>query len=348
MLVKDYLLRVLLLVLLATSSLFSVGDDRFRMAPHTDEPHVSEIYLNGTYTDAYTLTGIRSDGGHLVVTSGFVEPETTSSSVTYTVTFSDRFNVSSFQVGEFTNLSTGDNYLFTPDVGTPLTLANNDSNLTGSVATLTPTDWVGVSSITVSYTGSDDWRVGLDNIYVSLSRNINSTLSTGLTVDESSMISLPSTANTIGEKVNLFDFTIRDMGTSDGLSTDITQVVIHTSGTADFSKVQWLLNGLDANDVVGTYSSDTNTTTFSALSISVADDTNETYILSGYFLNPTGLVDNSSFEFSIDGDTDITTDSSKSGMASTQDAVTNNTNAKVDVTATKLIFKTHPSSGGVI
>ena len=50
------------------------------------------------------------------------------------------------------------------------------------------------------------------------------------------MIKLQSTANTLTEKINLFDFNITDLGTSDGLSTDITQIVINTSGDANFQK----------------------------------------------------------------------------------------------------------------
>jgi hypothetical protein len=155
------------------------------------------------------------------------------------------------------------------------------------------------------------------------------------------MIALPSTADTNASRVNLFDFKITDTASGDALTTDITQIVINTSGTGAFDKVKWLLNGPDATDVEGTYSSGANTITFSSLSISVASAANETYTLSGYFQNPTGLTDNAPFTFTI-SDSDITTDGAKSTLAGSQ-SVTNGGNAKVDITATKLMFIQQPS-----
>jgi hypothetical protein len=172
-----------------------------------------------------------------------------------------------------------------------------------------------------------------------------STLTISASINESNVIELNSTANTLAEKVNVFDFTITDLGTSDGLSTDITKIDINTSGLADFSKMKWLLNGADASDVVGEYNSTADTITFTT-SISVANDTNETYTLSTYFQNPTGLTDNQMFGLSID-DTGITVDTSKSSMSSGQTAITNSSNAKINIVATKLIFKTQPSNVGV-
>ncbi len=171
--------------------------------------------------------------------------------------------------------------------------------------------------------------------------NSDASLSAANGVDESSMISLPSTANTLAQKVNLFDFNISDGGGGDTLSTNVNQIVINTSGTGPFDKVKWLLNGSDVSNIEGNYTS--NKITFSDFNISIADGSSEIYTLSGYFKNPTGLTDNSTFGFSVDGDTDLTLESSKTQMATTS-TVTNSTNAKVDINATKLIFKTMPSN----
>ena len=177
------------------------------------------------------------------------------------------------------------------------------------------------------------------------STDSDATLSAGVTVDESSMIPIPTTADTIGEKIDIFDFKITDGATSDAVSTDITQIVLHTSGNGPFDKVKWLLNGPDTTDVEGTYNSGANTLTFSGLTISVADGGNETYTLSGYFNTPTSLTDNQTFGFSIDPDTagDLTVDAAKTQFQATQDAVSNGENAKVDITATKLMFIQQPS-----
>lgn len=170
----------------------------------------------------------------------------------------------------------------------------------------------------------------------------DSTLTAGSGVDESVMIALPSVADTLAEKVDLFDFTITDTANGDSVTTDISQVVIHTSGAGPFEKVRWFLNGPDVSDVEGTYSSGANTITFSSLSISVANGANETYTLSGYFKNPTGLVNNAVFALSVNA-TDLTVDSTKSTMAASQSDVTNSDHAKVSITATKLMFLQQPS-----
>ena len=42
-----------------------------------------------------------------------------------------------------------------------------------------------------------------------------------------------------GEAVDVFDFNIVDGGGGDELTLDVTQIVLNTSGTGDFSKVTW-------------------------------------------------------------------------------------------------------------
>jgi hypothetical protein len=161
------------------------------------------------------------------------------------------------------------------------------------------------------------------------------------TIDESSMILIPSTADTFAEKVDIFDFTIIDGGTDDGFSTDITQIDLNTSGTADFSKVTWVLNGNDVSDKNGTFNSSSNILSFDNLNISVDDNSSETYKISGYFSNNRSLKDNATFGLSLNG-SNIETNSSKTQFGSTP-TITNNENAKVDITATKLYFYILPN-----
>jgi hypothetical protein len=172
--------------------------------------------------------------------------------------------------------------------------------------------------------------------------NSDATLISSSTITEP--INLSSTADTSGEAVGLFDFSISDAGGGDALSTDVTQIVLHSSGTADFSKVTWGLSGADASNVVGIYNAGANTLTFSSLSISVADGANETYTVSGFYSTATGLTDKQTYILSLDGDDDLTLSASGTQMSGANSAVNNGAGTQVAITATKLLFKTLPSN----
>ncbi len=182
----------------------------------------------------------------------------------------------------------------------------------------------------------------VNRVYLN-SGNKDGTLTASATLDESSAIALPSTATTSGAAVDLFDFTLTDAGGGDGFALIASQVVVNTSGTGPFSQVTWLLNGPDASNVSGTYNSGTNKITFTGLSISVANGTNETYILRGYYSSNTSLTDAATFSFSIDGDTDLTTSNLGSSLSGSNAALSNAVAAQVGVTATLLAFTTQPA-----
>ena len=178
-------------------------------------------------------------------------------------------------------------------------------------------------------------------------QDTDATLTAGTTVVENTMISLPSTVHTLDQKVNLFDFKITDVGTSDNLTTDVTQIVIYLSGSTNHTvrgQIKWILNGTNVSNKEGTYDAGNNSITFSSLGISVPNGGNETYILSAYFSVQSALTDNSTFRFSINGSSDVTVDTTKTKMATGQSPITNSNNAKVDITATKLMFQTEPSN----
>ncbi len=161
--------------------------------------------------------------------------------------------------------------------------------------------------------------------------NSDGTLTASATLDESSAISLIDTIDTQVEAKSLFDFTLTDGGGGGGVATNLSQVVLNTSGTGPFSKISWLLNGPDATNAAGTYSSGANTITFSGLSLSLADGANETYTLSGYYNNTSGLTVGQTFSFSIDGDTDVTVLTSGSEMSGSNAAVSNAAAAQVAI-----------------
>ncbi|MGI2091670.1 Ig-like domain-containing protein [Shewanella oncorhynchi] len=159
-------------------------------------------------------------------------------------------------------------------------------------------------------------------------------------------IGLATTIDTVGEAVGVFDFTITDGGTSDGLATTVSQIVVNVSGTstdADRGKITWRLNGLDASNVAGTYSAGSDTITFSGLSISVANGGNETYTVNAYYNDNSALTEDRTILLSVDGDTNLTVGGSGTQMASGQSAITNGSGTTLDVVASQLVFTTQPA-----
>jgi len=145
-------------------------------------------------------------------------------------------------------------------------------------------------------------------------------------------VGLPASADTVGEAVNVFDFTLTDGGGGDSVALDVSSLVVHTSGTGDFSKVTWRLSGPDAANVTGTYNTGTNTITFSGLSISVNDGQAETYTINAYYNDTASLTEGQTYILSIDGDTDVTT-TGGTRMQAGQTAVTNGAGTEVILNA---------------
>lgn len=156
-------------------------------------------------------------------------------------------------------------------------------------------------------------------------------------------VALPSTANSSSAAVGIFDFTLSDGATADGLNLGVSQVVLHTSGTGPFAQLVFLLNGPDASAVTGTYSSGANTLTFSGLSIAVANGSSETYTVSAYYATNSGLTENQTFVLSLDGDTDLTVAASGTQMSGANAALSNGVGSKVAITATQLVLTTAPA-----
>jgi hypothetical protein len=151
-------------------------------------------------------------------------------------------------------------------------------------------------------------------------------------------IAIPTMATSTGAAVNVFDFRVLDGATIDGLATNVMQVVLHTSGTAPstaFSNIVWRLNGTGVSNVTGTYSSGSNTITFSGLSMSVSNGGLETYTVNAYYGTNTGLTEGQTFIFSIDGDVDLTLGAGTL-MSGANGTISNSTGSTVDITATKL------------
>jgi len=166
-------------------------------------------------------------------------------------------------------------------------------------------------------------------------------------------VAINTTVDSVGEAVDVFDFTLSDGGSSDGLAMGVSQIVLNVSGTTTDSereKVTWRLNGNDVSNVTGVYNAGANTITFSGLGISVANSASEIYTVNAYYNDNTGITEGKTFVLSVDGDTDLTVGSSGTQMAATS-AVTNGAGGTFDVTASALVFSTQPSgsvSGSVL
>ena len=151
-------------------------------------------------------------------------------------------------------------------------------------------------------------------------------------------IAISSIADTVGERVAVFDFSIADGGTTDALALAVSQIVLNTSGTGTFADITWQLDGPDASFVTGTVGA--GTITFSSLSISVADGASETYTVNAYFSTSPTSTDGQTFILSVDGDTDLTVGAGT--QMGTTSAVNNSTGSTMDIAHSQLIFSTHP------
>ncbi|WP_144394703.1 putative Ig domain-containing protein [Pleionea sediminis] len=236
--------------------------------------------------------------------------------------------------------------------GTATMTATGDTDGNGATVSITPSSGVSTfTSMQITYTasGGADETFNLQASSGGLS-TVNSSQLTGVSFDSDAdvtagssvtePIAIDTTVDTTGEAVNIFDFDITDGGTSDGKTTEVTEIRLNTSGTVDPSQLTYRLNGPDASNVSGSYAA--NVITFTGLSISVADGATETYVVNAYYNDNTSLTEDQTLILSVDGDTDVDVSSSGSRMGTTS-AVTNSTGSTVSVTATALAFTTQPS-----
>ncbi len=178
---------------------------------------------------------------------------------------------------------------------------------------------------------------------VTTTTDTDSTISAGPGSEASALATI---IDTVGEETQLFDFSLNDAGTSDGIATTVTALSIPVSGTSTDSEralVVWTLDGPDASSVAGSYDAGSDVINFASLSISVADNTSETYSISGYFndnFSSADLVDGSTYILSI-GDTGIT---EGPGSTFTTSSTNSGSGFATNVTATALSFTTEPDS----
>lgn len=252
-----------------------------------------------------------------------------------------------------TGYATGITLAEVSGAGSATMSATGDTDGSGATVTITPSS--GVSTFTamqITYTasGGSDENFNLQASSGGLSTANSSQFTSGTFDSDANVtvaagvtepIGIDTTLDSSGEALAIFDFTITDGGTSDAKVTSVTAIDLHASGTADASKLTYVLNGPDATNVTGSFSA--NTVTFSGLSISVADNANEIYTVSAYFNDNSGITEGQTVILSTNGDTDFTLAGNSTRMASTS-AVNNGTGTTIDVVATELRFTTQPAS----
>lgn len=220
-------------------------------------------------------------------------------------------------------------------------------------------DWIvpsGGAIATVTVTGNDsagNTYTGSDNLTFTIVDS-DGTVTVGSEVDESSTINIPTIADSMGEAIEIFDFTLTDSGTSDGQNLIVTAIDTHVSGTG-VDKLTYILTnpsggGDLSGDIIGSYSGGTVSFDLSSSNITIDDGTNETYVVKAYYNDNTGITDNTSITIGIDGDTDIVVNGSGTQMADIQSAIDNNGNANLSVNSTELSFGTQPagSESGIV
>jgi hypothetical protein len=208
--------------------------------------------------------------------------------------------------------------------------------------------WTNIGTVTFQYDDGAtlDW-IRLDDIALSNlspAPDNDGDLTASTTVSEP--VAIDTTIDTVGEAIDVFDFTLSDGGGGDGQPMTVSQISVNVSGTSNDTvrdQVTWRLNGNDASNVVGTYSAGADTITFAGLSISIADAGSETYTINAYYNASTGLTEDNTFILSVDGDTDVTVGASGTQMGATT-AVSNGSGSTVDVIATQLAFTTQPAT----
>ncbi|MFP8967715.1 DUF4347 domain-containing protein, partial [Pokkaliibacter sp. CJK22405] len=173
-----------------------------------------------------------------------------------------------------------------------------------------------------------------------------STLTSSSALTEPTTIATTSTNS--GSATALLDFTINDLGTSDGLATNVSSVSVAVSGTAtaaELNNMTFTLSDGTSTLGTGTYNSGTNSIDFSGVNLSIADGGSKTYTISAYFSDDTNSADiteGHTVGLSI-GTSNLTLGSSSSSFASGTD-VSNGSGAAIDITATQLVYSQSPSS----
>ena len=297
-----------------------------------------------TFSGAVFVTDATPPVVNSITLSG--SPASSATSVTFAVSFDENANSVStddFSVTTVSGSATGSVASVSASSGTSINVTVNSITGAGSIrldlkASTNITDDAGNGNGTngsvAAFSAGGTHTVAIPNS--------DGSLTASATVTEP--VAINTTVDTVGEAINVFDFTLTDGGTTDGLAMTVSQIVVNVSGTSsdtNRANVTWRLNGSDASNATGTYNAGADTITFTGLSISIADGASEVYTVNAYYNDNTGLTEGLTYILSVDGDTDVTVGAGTQ-MGATS-AITNSTGSTVDVVATTLAFTTQPA-----
>ncbi|WPZ36421.1 DUF4347 domain-containing protein [Thalassobaculum sp. OXR-137] len=211
-----------------------------------------------------TLTATRSDGGNLSTSStggvsGNFLDSTTVVNGTMTLTFSAPVTVTALAYWEASNpANTGGNYVLTPSAGTPAQVL--ETSVSNFHTDLSPADWTGITTITVSYSGGGNYFAGVDQITFTVA-NVNATTNAAgfnttngtnltpastfgsaddtLTVADASHITSTSVANGGGGTDTLILANGSDLSTAGFTLTSFETLTLAANATATMSETQY-------------------------------------------------------------------------------------------------------------
>ncbi len=154
--------------------------------------------------DGVTMTVTNSSTETVGISSGFLDPGIMTSAQTYTVAFDTPVDITNLQLGEHANGNSG-NYVLTVTAGngTTFTISDADADFGDAIADVSPVGWTNVTSFTVSYTGTENWRLGFDNLVFNQSVTNNAPTVTGtpddITVAEDTASNLDLSAVSVAD-----------------------------------------------------------------------------------------------------------------------------------------------------
>lgn len=237
-------------------------------------------------------------------------------------------------------------YVLTPNSGSAIDTSAVDT----SAGTTVPVNFTGITSLTITrQDGGDLTNFAFDDVVIknaAASPDSDGDLTASATVTEP--VNLPYSVDTVGEAIDVFDVTVSDGGTADGLALGISEVVVNVSGTStdtERAKITWRLNGPDVSNAVGTYNGATDTLTFSGTTVSIADGASEVYTLNAFYNDTSGITSGRTVILSVDGDTDLTVGASGTQMATTSPVTNGSGSVLVDDVGPTVTSVTVPANG---
>lgn len=211
------------------------------------------------------------------------------------------------------------NYVFTPDVGDPITLPISKLEFNTQVL-----DFKNISSLRIRREDNlaiqaiffDD--ILLENIQITI--DSDGGLASADEVEEPVAIGLSN--NDSSAAIDILDFVISDGGTLDNKPLLVESLKLTISGTATKVEKEAIVWRLSVNDedglptvyIPGTYDAASSTVQFLDLSLSIADGESRSYKINTYLNEIANIVPGHTLVVSIDGDTDLSLNANGSQM----------------------------------